>query len=118
MQRLYAMVLIFMGERDGQTGRNSTFIFHPKVPDNVMEACCFGSTDKSGMRRVWRAWNGIETRVHCNPLVHQETFLLRQVVRQPGKSLRMPRWPEESQESQSQGWSDWSQSTWGDNSSW
>ena len=39
MQRFYAMVLIFMGERDGQTGRNSTFIFHPKVPDNVMEAC-------------------------------------------------------------------------------
>jgi hypothetical protein len=33
------MVLIFTGERDGQTGRNCTFIFHPKVPDNVMEAC-------------------------------------------------------------------------------
>ena len=56
------MVLMFREEREGQVGRDSTFIFHPKVPDNVMEACSMGSTKKRGGRRVWRAWNDVKTR--------------------------------------------------------
>ena len=45
------MVLIFTGERDGQTERNNTFIYHSTAPDNVREACCLGEFGE--VREVW-----------------------------------------------------------------
>ena len=62
MQRLYAMVLIFTGERDSQTERNNTFIYHSTAPDDVREACCLGSLEKCGRCTVWRASDSIKTR--------------------------------------------------------
>lgn len=49
-QRLYAMVLIFAGERDGQTERNQTLIYHSTVPADVKEACCLPGREMPDVR--------------------------------------------------------------------